>query len=429
MSLENPALVVLVSEFNKREAELFSVCERPEPKKLLFKNSNEPLGTAVSLRLVDKSRRGLNAKERDLLLKEVRNKLGTVIMAKRETLSNPFSKSAEKVPDTLPDRLKGFKASTSFGSMDSHAFHRAVIHGKEDGHLALVSRKARGLIDSPHLVYPLGSDHPIVSLSPRAMTDTARSKKIVLLHEPQDSSFGCADSFESQPRPHLPIALAMKGRTIEKGADFLDDLIIGQETGWSPVPRSRFRAATLKVEARSWNFPDATDSGQAIAFSRGGREVLAHFLSLLRDKGRFCSSLLIFSRRSSDSIGASPSFSRSRFISSVSGSSLLLMAACPAERKSSLHREMRAAVVPHSLERSSKSSPRRRRKTIWLFDLAENRWGFRAGPSPAHAAVASDGPLFVPLRSSILDTSIKVLFYALLSVQGNCRPDHGLLTT
>jgi hypothetical protein len=112
--------------------------------------------------------------------------------------------------------------------MDSHTFHRAVIHGKEDGNLALVSRKARGLIDSPHLVYPLGSDHPIVSLSPRAMTDTARSKKIVLLHEPQDSSFGCADSFESQPRPHLPIALAMKGRTIEKGADFLDDLIIGQ---------------------------------------------------------------------------------------------------------------------------------------------------------------------------------------------------------
>jgi len=346
MSLENPALVAPIHEFKKRKAELFSVPKWLEPKKVLLENSNEPLSTAVSLGLMDKSRRRLDAKECDLLLAEIRNKLGAVIMAKRETLSTPFSKSTEEVPDTLPDRLKAFKARPAFSRMDSHTFHRAVIHGKEDGNLALVSRKARGLIDSPHLVYPLGSDHPIMSLSPRAMTDTTGSEKIVLLHEPQDSSFGGTDTFESQPCPHLPIALAMKRRVIEKRADLLDDLVIGRQTGWSPVPGTKLRAATLKVESRSWDPPDATDSGQAVAFSRGGREGLAHLLSPLRDKGRFCSSLLLFSRRSSDSIVASPSFSRSRLISSVSGSSFLLMAACPAERKSSLHRDIEAAVMP-----------------------------------------------------------------------------------
>ncbi len=47
MSLENPTLVVLISEFKKRKAELFSVPKRLEPKKVLLENSNEPLGTNV----------------------------------------------------------------------------------------------------------------------------------------------------------------------------------------------------------------------------------------------------------------------------------------------------------------------------------------------------------------------------------------------
>lgn len=388
--------------------------------KVLLEDSNEPLGTAVSLRFVDKSRRRLNAKECSLLLKKIRNKLGTVIMAKRETLSNPFSKSAEEIADTLPDRLKGFKASSSLGSMDSHTLHRAVINSKEDGHLALFSRKARGLVDSPHPVHQLCSDHPIVGLPPGAMTDTTGSKKIVLLHEPEDSSFGGPDSLESQPRPHLPIALTVKGRTTEKGTDLLNNLIIAQDTDWSSTPRSGFRAATMKVEGRSWNFPHATNPGQAIAFSRGGREALAHFPRLLRDKGRFCSSLVIFSRRSSDYIVASPSFSRSCLISSVSRSSSLLMAACPARRKSSLHREIRAAVVPHSLERSSKSSPRKRRKTIWPFDFAENRLGLRAGPSPPRGCCLRRPS--VPTLTFIHFGHLHyVLSYALLSVQVNCR--------
>ncbi len=113
--------------------EFFIIPKRLEPKKVLLENSNEPLGTACSLRLMDKSRRRLNAKECDLLLEEIQNKLRAVIMAKRETLSSSFSKSTEELPDTLPDRLKGFKASTVFGNMDSHTFFPGPLLGDLSG--------------------------------------------------------------------------------------------------------------------------------------------------------------------------------------------------------------------------------------------------------------------------------------------------------
>lgn len=307
-------------------------------------------------------------------------------------------------------RLKSLKASCTFSSVHPHAIHGAVIDRKEDGHLALLGRPARCLITDPHPVDALGGDGPVVSLSSGALSDAGRGQKIVSLHESQDSSPGGADPLESPSHPDVPVALTVKGRFAENGVDLFDHLPIGERANRSPRPGHRLRPAPLKVQSRSRDLPHSTDSGQAVTFPVGGRDGLAHFLGLLRDKGRFCSSLLIFSRRSSDSMVAFPSFSRSRLISSLSGPFLFFRAACPAERNSSRHREIRGAVVPHSLESSSRSSPRSNLRTIWLFNLAENLWGFRAVLSPANPAVTSDGPLLPALPSSIVDTSCVVSF-------------------
>jgi len=69
MPLEYPALVVGSLEFKERLAEPFGIPERAQPKEILFEDPHKSLGAAIALRLMDKSRRGLDAKESKFLLK------------------------------------------------------------------------------------------------------------------------------------------------------------------------------------------------------------------------------------------------------------------------------------------------------------------------------------------------------------------------
>jgi hypothetical protein len=138
MSLEDPALVVGSLEFQERLAELFGIPERAQPKEILFEDPHKSLGAAIALRLMDKSRRGLDAKESKFLLKKPGDKLRAMVMAKGKPPGDVFTEFAETFPNPLVDRFKGFKTGSAFGGMDSHTFHRAVIHGKEDGDLSLI---------------------------------------------------------------------------------------------------------------------------------------------------------------------------------------------------------------------------------------------------------------------------------------------------
>ena len=82
------------------------------------------------------------------------------------------------------------------------------------------------------------------------------------------------------------------------------------------------------------------------------------------------------SRWSSSSLSmvSSPTLARSRAISSSrSSAGRLFRAAWPPARKSSRQPERVAAVTPSSRERSSRSSPRRRRRTASVLRWAEKR--------------------------------------------------------
>ena len=143
------------------------------------------LGAAIALRLMDKSRRGLDAKESKFLLKKPGHKLRAMVMAKGQPFGDVFAKFAKTFPNPPADWFKGFKAGSAFGGMDSHTFHGAMIHGKENGDLSLIGGQTRGLINPPHLIDSLGDDLAIMRFSPDRVFDAARGKQIVLLHEPQ----------------------------------------------------------------------------------------------------------------------------------------------------------------------------------------------------------------------------------------------------
>ena len=103
---------------------------------------------------------------------------------------------------------------------------------------------------------------------------------------------------------------------------------------------------------------------------------LTHRLDLLCAKGSCSSRRRPFSYSSSFSMVSSPILAFSRWIRSSRGScspGWVLRAAVPAAKNSSRHRLRVAAVTPSCRLSVSRSSPRSRRMTAWVFRWAENR--------------------------------------------------------
>src|SRR5262249_40318595 len=128
---------------------------------------------------------------------------------------------------------------------------------------------------------------------------------------------------------------------------------------------------SLEVKRRAGQVPDATDAGQPVALSGGGGDGLAYGLRLLGAKGRSARHLW---SSSSLSMVSSPTLARNRAIaSSRSSVGRVLRAAWPPAKKSSRQPARVAAVTPNSRARSSRLSPRRRRRTVAALRGAEKR--------------------------------------------------------
>lgn len=293
--------------------------------------------------------------------------------------------------------------------------------------MSLIGSQTRGLINTRHLIDFLGDDLDIIHFSADRVFEAARGGQIVLLHEPQDSPWVSAGSLETKSGPHLSAAFSMERGISKHRTDMPDTLAIGARTYRSSSGAVGPGATpALKVDGRACQLPNPTNSGQTVWFSCGGRDGRTHLLDLLPGKRRLPSRLRIFSRTSSDSMVTSPSFSRSRLISSLSGSSRFFMAISPAERKSSHKRDICGAVAAYSRQRSCKSSPRRRRSAIRDCILAKKRlglWCLPAGPSTALVKGACDRPLAFPF-SSPMSGHLLNLSYSIIGIQSNCVSNH-----
>src|SRR5262249_46386129 len=163
----------------------------------------------------------------------------------------------------------------------------------------------------------------------------------------------------------------------EDAADVTHEFLVRAGTEWAALLGRRpfFEGdgplMPLEVESRAGQVPEATDAGQPVGPSGGGGDGLAYRLGLLGTKGRSARQ-----RWSSSSLSlvSSPTLARSRAISSSRSSvGRLFRAAWPPARKSSRQPARVAAVTPSSRARSSRLSPRRRRRTVAALRGAEKR--------------------------------------------------------
>src|SRR5215216_6350447 len=229
-----------------------------------------------------------------------------------------------------------------------------------------------------------------------------------------------------QACPHLAVPFAGERRRFQDAPNVVYQLVIRTGPNGSPAGARRRGRMPLPVERGAGHAPHAADARQAIRLGSGGRAGLAHRLDLLCGKGRLISSRPIFSRNSSMSIVASPSFSRRRPISqSRLSSGCFFSASWPAARNASRQVARRAAGSPSSRARKSSASPRSRRNTTSVFCRAENRSGFFPPlvlPSPV--------ALRAPCEGTSMEISCACIWkppvsdYTQCGVQSNCTPNH-----
>jgi hypothetical protein len=68
MALDDPILIVAVSEFQEGPAQFFGISERPEPEEVFFEDPDKAFNAAVALRRPDEGRRTVDPQEGDFRL-------------------------------------------------------------------------------------------------------------------------------------------------------------------------------------------------------------------------------------------------------------------------------------------------------------------------------------------------------------------------
>src|SRR4051794_3766947 len=258
-----------------------------------------------------------------------------------------------------------------------------------EGRLAFASDDA-GQVGAPHDVDPLGGDPAVMGSRAMRAAGTLMGQEAMLAHQPQDATPAGADTGEAQPRPQLAVALAMKRAAGQELADRCHQVVIRRGPAW-PRPLALRHAgwAAVAIKSRARHAPEARDALQAVDLVRGGRDLPAHCLDLLRPKGRCVSKPSIFASRSSAVIVSSPTLACSRPISASRASAGRLFSdASPPARNWSRQPLRSAAVTPSWRSSNSRSSPRNSLSTASCLrraDIPRRRPGVDP-PAPAGGA-------------------------------------------
>src|SRR5210317_1274608 len=309
--------------------------------------------------------------------------------------------------------------------MHAKTLSRAVIDGDEHRGLPFAGGDS-GHVGAPHLVHRLAGDGAIMRPWAPWRSRPLMHQQALLAHDPQHPARTGSDPGIAQAGPDLPVAFTMEGTVGKQPDDAFGQSRVGHRSLRSGTAARWARPGlglAMPVDRRPATPPDAADLSQTVGACRGGRMRPAHRFDLRRRKGTPASRRSIFASSSSFDIVISPIFSRMAFNSrSLPSSGRVFSDAAPASRKLSRQRLRSAAVVPISRLTSSRSSPRRTRRTASSFIWADRRRlrGAAGLPSPAYWA-RSVKPALV-LRSSVMTPSFQGAAIAQIAVSGNCTP-------
>ena len=154
--------------------------------------------------------------------------LAPVVVSDREADGDQRSDGAEARAHALVDGFERLVAGARLRRVDADALGGAVVHGEEDGHLAVLLGECGGRVGAPHLVRCLRDDGAVVrpwsKLSPR----TAGREQLRLAHQAEHPrSRGPHSLQRPEAGPDLPMSLADPLGRRQVLADEREQLLVG----------------------------------------------------------------------------------------------------------------------------------------------------------------------------------------------------------
>ena len=297
MPLDQRVFVVGPPEVDQGEAQFLDRPEGADPEQVLLERPDETLGAAVAFGRPDEGRRRRGSEPCDLFLEIAEHVLASVIVADAQARGRALLDAAEAFDHALPDRLQRLMAGAVERGVDADAFGRALVDGDEDGDLAVLEGEGGGHICSPHGIDGFGDDRAVMVARTARSTQAGRGLKAVLSHQAAHALLRGTQTRVTQPRPDLPIPLAMEGAARERLPDGLDQRGVGHRSlRPRPAPWHRWHRgrAPGPIDPRPGDASDAADPGDTVAAARGDRDDGAHRFDLRAAKGLPASSRSIF---------------------------------------------------------------------------------------------------------------------------------------
>lgn len=137
-----------------------------------------------------------------------------------------FREAAELFAHRLAHWLQRLEPRAAFGGVDAKAVGRVTVEPGGNSHLSIPESEARRGVDAAHLVGLLGQDGPLVPFRFDGRRLPLRRQQLVFAHQPQHAPQGGAHASQAQPRPHLAVAIAVKGLLRNRAPDLAHQLLV-----------------------------------------------------------------------------------------------------------------------------------------------------------------------------------------------------------
>src|SRR5450755_1891196 len=223
--------------------------------------------TPVGLRFADKSKTGFDAPKTDLLQEVVRQILGAMVHAEGKPTGQASLDTAIDIKECHRDGLQSRIAGTVLDHMPADALGAPVLDRRAQPDVTVIDGEDPGSIGAPHHVGGLGDDGAGVLFATR-LAASIRAQELVFPHDPKNSLARDTNFIhDSQPRPHLAVALALKRRTGQISLNLTQQLGIAQLRLRATLLSQRGQLSTADVgaappgiEAGTRLLPDGADA-------------------------------------------------------------------------------------------------------------------------------------------------------------------------
>ena len=126
--------------------------EVPDPQQLFLGDPEEAFNTAIAFRLSNECRRRLDPQEGEFVLEVVAHKLRGMIVPQLVPLGGAGQEPSEVLMHALAERFQRFEVRGPLDGMNAHTLGRAMVHGGEDGDLAVLKGDRSRGVDAPNPV-------------------------------------------------------------------------------------------------------------------------------------------------------------------------------------------------------------------------------------------------------------------------------------